>query len=77
MPGSPDLLLPVDVASFSRTELRETTYHFSGNYALGKDFSGRLDYKYKDFEDVLDNIHDGEEDGDGHILLLTLSKKWG
>jgi hypothetical protein len=75
-PGSPDLLQPVSVASFSKLEIRETATLISGEYEFGNGFGLGVDYKYADFDDVLDNPYDDVDDGHVHIVLLSLSKKW-
>jgi len=75
-PGSPDLLEPVSVASFSKLEIRETATLISGEYEFRNGFGVGINYRYADFDDVLDNPYDDVKDGHVHIVLLSLSKKW-
>jgi hypothetical protein len=75
-PASPDLLSPASVDSFSELKTRQTTVSLAGEYRFSRGLSCGLDYRYSDFNDVLDNVHNSEEDGDGHIILLTVSKRW-
>ncbi len=76
-PHSEALVSPVSIASFSRHNVHEIVYHLSGDYEIRDGFSCGLDFTYKDFDDILDNIHNNEEDGDAHIILLKISKRWG
>lgn len=75
-PGSQDLVLPLSVSSFSEYKARETVYHFSGDYECPYEFSCGLEIKYSDFDDVINNIHNSEQDGHGYLFILKLSKKW-
>ncbi len=75
-PTSDDLLLPVSVATFSELKTRETVFSLSGEYRISKDLTAGIQYRYTDFNDVLDNPWDDVQDGRAHIVLLTLSKKW-
>ncbi|MHB8881587.1 MAG: hypothetical protein ACYC69_08805 [Thermodesulfovibrionales bacterium] len=75
-PGSPVLLQPVSVASFSELKIRETVFSAGGEYHVKKDFSIGVNYSYSQVKDVLDNLFDDVTNGKAHIVLLTLSKKW-
>jgi hypothetical protein len=75
-PDSPDLVSPVSVTTFSELKVRETAYILNGTYSCFSSFTCALDMSYRVFNDVLDNIHDSEQDGDGYYVLVTLSKKW-
>lgn len=75
-PDSPDLTSPVSVSSYSQFETTETVYEVAGRYDFSNGFSGGIETRYSDFDDVLDNIHDNEKDGDAMLVLLTVSKKW-
>jgi predicted porin len=72
----PGLLQPVSVASLSALKTRETDCSLSGQYRFKNGFSAGVQYRYIDFNDVLDNPWDDVQDGRAHIVLLTLSKKW-
>jgi predicted porin len=72
----PSLTQPISVASLSALKTRETDYSLSGQYRFNNGFSAGLQYRYIDFNDVLDNPWDDVQDGRAHIVLLTLSKKW-
>ena len=45
-------------------------------YRFTNGLSSGLEYRYSDFDDVLDKPDDDVEDGRAHILLLTFSKEW-
>ncbi len=75
-PSDPNLLLPVSIASFSKLDTKEVLYYFSGEYRFKGGFAAGLQYRYCNFDDVLDNPFDDVSDGKAHIVLLTLSKRW-
>jgi predicted porin len=75
-PASPDLLQPVSVASFSELETAETVYTLSGSYRFRRGIELSADYRYSDFNDVLDNPDDDAVDGSAHAVLLSVSKSW-
>jgi predicted porin len=75
-PNDPNLLQPVSIDSFSELKIRETVYSASGEYKFKGGFATGIQYRYNDFQDVLDNPYDDVEDGEAHIILLTISKKW-
>lgn len=75
-PNSAELLEPVSVASFSRMKSTETTYSVSGEYTFKNGLSSGVRYRYNDFRDDLGNPYDDIKNGEAHIILLTLSKKW-
>jgi predicted porin len=75
-PTLPILLQPVSVAGLSALRTRETDYSLSGQYRFGNGFSAGVQYRFIDFNDVLDHPWDDVQDGRAHIVLLTLSKKW-
>jgi hypothetical protein len=75
IPGEQDLLEPVSIASFSRLKIKETEYSISGEYSFRGGISSGIRYRFSDFDDVLDNPHDDIEDGEVHVVLLTLAKK--
>ncbi len=72
----PTLPQPVPVAGLSALRTRETDFSLSGTYRFRKGFSAGIQYRYADFNDVLDNPWDDVQDGRAHIVLLTLSKTW-
>jgi predicted porin/opacity protein-like surface antigen len=72
----PALVQPISVASLSALKTRETDCSLSGEYRFRNGFSAGVQYRYTDFNDVLDNPWDDVQDGRVHIVLLTLSKKW-
>jgi predicted porin len=75
-PGSANLLQPVSVASFSALKEKETVYSLSGDYRFKNGFGLELRYKYSDLEDALNNPYDDVENGDAHIFMVLLSKRW-
>ncbi|MBI5639346.1 MAG: hypothetical protein HZA17_02870, partial [Nitrospirae bacterium] len=75
-PALTTLTQPVSVASFSKMKIKETVYSVEGEYRFKNGFASSVQYKYSDFNDVLDNPHDDVDDGKVHIVLLTLSKRW-
>ena len=75
-PTDVNLLLPVSIASFAELKTRELLCSFSGEYRFKGGFGLGVEYRYSDFDDVLDNPNDDVVDGKAHIVLLTLSKRW-
>jgi len=75
-PSSPALLEPLSVASFTDLKIRETAYTVSGEYRFKGGFAAGLQYRYSNLDDVLDNPNDDIKDGNAHIVLLSLTKKW-
>ena len=75
-PTDVNLLLPVSIASFAELRTRELLCSFSGEYRFKGGFGLGVEYRYSDFDDVLDNPNDDVVDGKAHIILLTLSKRW-
>lgn len=75
-PSDPNLLQPVSIASFSQLKTRELVYYASGEYRFKGGFAAGVQYRYCNFDDVLDNPFDDVSDGRAHIVLLTLSKRW-
>jgi hypothetical protein len=76
LPSSQDLLSPVSIASFSKEKVTETAYNLSADYECMNSFSCGLEFQYTDVNDVLDNIHDSNQDGNAYIFVLTIKKKW-
>lgn len=72
----PTLLEPLSVSSLSALKTRETECSLSGEYRFRNGFAAGIQYRYLNFNDVLDNPWDDWQDGTAHIALLTLSKKW-
>lgn len=75
-PRSEDLLEPVSVASFSTLKERETVYTLSGEYRFKNGFGLELRYQYSDLDDVQDNPYDDVQNGNSHIFMVFLSKRW-
>ncbi len=75
-PSDANLLLPVSIASFSKLDTKEVLYYFSGEYRFKGGFAAGVQYRFCNFDDVLDNPFDDVSDGKAHIVLLTLSKRW-
>ncbi len=75
-PGNADLLEPVSIATFSDLKIRESIYSLSGEYKFRNGFSVGARYRYSRLDDVLDNPYDDVRDGNAHIILITISKKW-
>ena len=76
-PVSQDLTSTVSIASFSEHEVKETVYHLSGDYECPKGFSCGLDFKYSEFNDVLNNIYNSDQDGDAYSIIVRIKKLWG
>ncbi len=76
----PTVLSPTSLAglltSLSSLKTRETDYLLSGEYRFRNGFAAGVQYRFTDFNDVLDNPWDDVQDGRVNIVLLTLSKKW-
>lgn len=75
-PGSVDLLEPVSIASFSDIKIRESIYSVSGEYRFKNGFALGVRYKYSTLDDVLNNPYDDVRDGNDHVILVTISKRW-
>ncbi len=75
-PSDANLLQPVSIASFSQLKIRDILYYLSAEYRFKGGWAAGLQYRYSDFDDVLDNPYDDVADGRAHILMLTLSKRW-
>jgi len=75
-PGSANLLQPVSVGSFSALKEKETVYSLSGEYRFKNGFGLELRYKYSDLNDALNNPYDDVQNGDAHIFMVLLSKRW-
>jgi len=75
-PSDPNLLQPVPISSFSQLKTREFVYYLSGEYRCKGGWAAGVQYRYSDFNDVLDNPYDDVADGRAHVVLLTLSKRW-
>lgn len=70
-------LAPVSIGSYSETEQRDTEYSITGGYRIGGGWRAALQYRYKQFADLLENPNNPEAfDGKAQVMLLTLSKKW-
>jgi hypothetical protein len=74
--SNPNPLWPISIGSLSALKTKETNCSLSGQYHFKKGFSAGVQYRYIDFNDVLDNPWDDVQDGRVHMVLLTLSKKW-
>jgi hypothetical protein len=75
-PGDPNLLSPVSVSSFSELKTRETVYSLGGEIDLKGGFSLGTNYNYAVLKDQASNPYDDIEDGEAHIIILTLTKRW-
>jgi predicted porin len=73
---NPDSSWPISIGSLSALKTKETDCSLSGQYHFKNGFSAGVQYRYIDFNDVLDNPWDDVQDGRVHIVLLILSKKW-
>lgn len=67
---------PVSVGSFSELETQETVYSLTGEYSFRGGFALEVEYKYADFDDMLDKPDDYTEDTYSHVALAKLSKRW-
>jgi hypothetical protein len=75
-PGDPNLLSPVSIASFSELRMRETLYTLGGQFDLKGGFSLGTNYKYARLKDLAGNPYDDIDNGEAHILVLSLTKRW-
>jgi hypothetical protein len=76
-PDHPNITSIVSLASFSEQKITETVYRLSSDYACIHNGSCVVEFKYADFEDDLNNIHDDNQDGDAYMILMKLTKRWG
>ncbi|MEW6068564.1 MAG: MtrB/PioB family outer membrane beta-barrel protein [Nitrospirota bacterium] len=67
---------PVSIASFSEVKIRETDYKLSGKYYFKDGWELGAQYSYSDFNNVIENSDDPFEDGDAHVIYLTITKRW-
>ncbi len=65
-----------EIPEMSQLKARETIYSFNGEYRFRDGLSFCLRYRYTSLNDVIDNPYDDVSDGNAHIILLTLTKKW-
>jgi hypothetical protein len=77
IPDHPNITSIVSLASFSEQKITETVYRLSSDYTCIHNGSCIIEFKYADFDDVLNNIHDDNQDGDAYMILLKLTKRWG
>ncbi len=75
-PSDPDLLQPISIASFSQLKTRDILCFLSGEYRFKGGWAAGFQYRFSDFNDVLDNPFDDVADGKAHIIVVTLSKRW-
>lgn len=75
-PSDINLVQPVSVASLSELKTRETVYTIAWEYRFKGGFASGIQYRYSNFNDVLDNPYDDLDDGKAQLVLLTFSKKW-
>jgi hypothetical protein len=72
----PNITLPVPLSTFSEQKIRETDYRVSGDFDCISDGSCSVEFQYSNFDDVIDNIHDDNEDGNAYIVYLKFMKRW-
>lgn len=75
-PNHENLDQPVSLALFSEQKIRETDYRVSGDFDCISDGSCSLEFQYSNFDDVIDNIHDDNDDGNAYIVYLKFNKRW-
>ena len=75
-PAAPNLLEPVSVASFSELHMRESIYSVGGEVDLKGGFSLNTNYKYARLKDLADNPYDDVQNGESHIVMVWLTKRW-
>ena len=75
-PDDPNLLIPVSIASFSEIKMRETIYSVGGDFDLAGGFIFGTQYKYARLKDRADNPYDDIQNGEAHIVMLSLTKRW-
>jgi predicted porin len=74
--ADPNLISPVSVASFSELDMRETICSVGGEVALKGGFTINTNYKYAKLKDLADNPYDDVENGEAHIVMVWLTKRW-
>ncbi|NJD56279.1 MAG: hypothetical protein FIA94_07735, partial [Nitrospirae bacterium] len=75
-PGDPNLLSPASIASYSEQRMRETLYTLGGQFDLKGGFSLGTNYKYARLKDLAGNPYDDIDNGEAHILVFSLTKRW-
>jgi len=75
-PADANLLSPVSVASFSELHTRESIYTVGGGVDLKGGFTVNTHYKYARLKDLADNPNDDIQNGEAHIVMLWLTKRW-
>lgn len=75
-PTDPNLLIPVSVATFSELKMRETIYSVGSDIDLTGGFMLGTHYKYARLKDLADNPYDDIQNGEAHIVMLSLTKRW-
>lgn len=75
-PSDPNLLAPVSIASFSELQMRETLYTLGGQVDLKGGFTIGTQYRYALLKDLVGNPYDDIRNGEVHIVVLSLTKRW-
>jgi hypothetical protein len=76
MPESADLTEPESIGSFSDFDVTESSYTVYGGYEFWNGFNTEVEYIFSNVNDEIDNIYDDIEEGDAHIIMLKVSKRW-
>jgi predicted porin len=75
-PEDVKILEPVSIAVFSAMKQREMVYTLSGEYRFKNGFGLEVRYRYTDLKDVQNNPFDDVQNGNAHVFMVVLSKKW-
>jgi len=75
-PNLPNLTMPVSLTTFSKQKIRETDYRVSGDFDCISNGSCVIEFQYSNFDDVIDNVHDDNDDGNAYIVYVKFMKRW-
>jgi len=75
-PSAYDAVNPVSIADFSETRIRHTEYNLSGNYDLKDGWEVGMRYFYSKYDERAESALNPSRDGDAHIVLLNVTKRW-
>ncbi|MEW6569955.1 MAG: MtrB/PioB family outer membrane beta-barrel protein [Nitrospirota bacterium] len=75
-PGAQAATEPVSISEFSELKIRQTDLRFSGRYSFADGWDFSLKYLYSKFDDAIDRLFKPADDGEAHIILLGLTKRW-
>ncbi len=75
-PSASEATEPVSISSFSKLKIKETEYKFSGEYIFKKGWNIGFSYFFNKFDDAIENLQTSNRDGEAHIILLSITKRW-